>query len=498
MSADAAAKCLLGARLPQGAWVTTVAKEEDGEHRRLMESTALLLQREHELVAIRVREEQVRYWLKLAQDLPQVFSDYRLPVDEILMRVRRLLITGLRLQRMVFFEVDGTGLRPLAPEGRERSLDAATAGLLATLPSGVCNDGDTPGMSAMAGYFELYRFMWSRMLVPGRPPLLMVAGYDRDKALFQNLFDENTVAHFSNAAQHVQSLLGNALLLAELERQRDHLHEINQALHRRELDLQAASEQLQAANDRLEQRVLERTQELTSRNRDMRLLLDNVNQALLTIDSDGRLAKERSVMADYWFGSYTGQPDFVDYMAKTDEVFAERFARGMKAMRAGLLPRKVALAQLPDTLAGSEREFHCTYMPLTIDEADFGLLMIIDDVTDQIRRVREGAEREEMLALLQGMMWDGERHHGFVLEVQEILNRLSPEMMDAAAGSLVRRLGSIATRAGARVMAELCQTADAALSRQDSPVFAQTYDRLCERWAVITSLLQAYPGPEES
>jgi hypothetical protein len=474
-----------------------VARPEDGEHKRLIENTALLLQREHELVGIRVREEQLRHWLKLAQDLPQVFADYRLPVDEILRRVRRLLITGLRLQRMMFFELEGTSLRPLAPEGSARAIDGGTAGLLATLPSGMCNDGDTASMATMADYFELHRFMWSRILVPGRPMLLMVVGYDRDKAPFQNLFDENSLAHFSNAAQHVQSLLGNARLLAELESQRDHLHDVNQALQRRERELQAATDQLQAANDRLEQRVLERTQELTTRNRDMRLLLDNVNQALLTIGSDGRLAKERSVMADYWFGSYTGQPKFVDYIGQTDEVFAEKFERGMKAMREGLLPRKMCLAQLPGRLMGSEREFRCTYMPLTIDESDYGLLIVIDDVTDQIRRVREGTEREEMLALLQGMMWDNERHRCFVLEVQDILCRISPQTMDAASGSLVRRLGAIAARAGAVVMAALCQSADAALANQNAQEFAQTLRKILERWGVISGLLQSYPSPQD-
>lgn len=474
-----------------------MTRQEEGEHQRLIENTALLLQREHELVAIKVKEEQLRNWLKLAQDLPQVFLDYRRPVEELLMRVRRLLINGLRVQRMVFYQVEGTCLRPLAPEAPERIIDAPTASLLANLPSGMCNDGDTPGMAAMAGYFELYRFMWSRILVPGRPPFLMVAGYDHDKAPFQSLFDENSVAHFGNAAQHVQSLLGNALLLAELESQRDHLHEVNRALQRRERELEAATEQLQAANDRLEQRVLERTQELTARNRDMRLLLDNVNQALLTIDNDGRLAKERSVMADYWFGSYTGQPRFVDYIGKTDEVFASKFERGMKAMREGVLPRKMCLSGLPSSLQGSEREFRCTYMPLSFDESDFGLLVVIDDVTDQIRRVREGAEREEMLSLLQGMMWDSERHHGFVLEVQEILNRLSPDMMDAAAGSMLHRLETIAVRAGARVMADLCHAADAALLRHDPSAFACALEQLRERWGIIIGLLQAYPSPQD-
>ena len=93
----------------------------------------------------------------------------------------------------------------------------------------------------------LSRFMWSQIVVSGRLPILLVAGYDQAKAIFRHALDETDIAHFANAAQHVQSLLGNALLMAELQRERDHLSDMNQALARRERDLQAATEQLQTA-----------------------------------------------------------------------------------------------------------------------------------------------------------------------------------------------------------------------------------------------------------
>ena len=51
----------------------------------------------------------------------------------------------------------------------------------------------------------------------------------------------------------------------------------------------------------------DRTEELALRNRDMRLVLDNIHQALLTIDENGRLSRERSAIADRWFGAYDGR-----------------------------------------------------------------------------------------------------------------------------------------------------------------------------------------------
>jgi hypothetical protein len=53
----------------------------------------------------------------------------------------------------------------------------------------------------------------------------------------------------------------------------------------------------------LEKIVHSRTEALDSKNRDMRLLLDNVQQGFLTIDLAGALAQERSAAVDAWFGA---------------------------------------------------------------------------------------------------------------------------------------------------------------------------------------------------
>jgi two-component system chemotaxis sensor kinase CheA len=468
---------------------------EEDERQQLRENAELLLQREHELFSIRVRDEQLGLWLKLAQSLPTVFSDHRLAAEEILMRVRRLLIAGLRLQRMVFYELDGSTLRPLAPTGPERILPSAVMMLLAAQPSGLCNDPATPGVADLAMVIGLSRFMWSRIVVSGRLPILLVAGYDQAKAIFRFPLDETDIAHFANAAQHVQSLLGNSLLMAELQRERDHLSNMNQALARRERDLQAATEQLHTANETLEQRVLERTQELTSRNRDMRLLLDNVDEALLTVDGEGRLSRERSVMADYWFGSYEGMPLFVDYIAQTDKTFAELFDLSLAALHEGILPLKVCLAQFPTRLLSSEREFRCTYSPISNDVPFTGLLIVINDVTEQVRRAQEEAEHNEILALFQGMMRDRLWYALFAAEFQKILDRLSTESLDGVGQAHhLYTLKGLAASAGANRMVEICHQTEEALTEQDPVRTQQALDRLRERWAVISRTLLSCLG----
>ena len=65
--------------------------------------------------------------------------------------------------------------------------------------------------------------------------------------------------------------------------------------------LRRSASALAAANASLERRVTERTRELATRNQDMRVVLDNVDQALFTVDLFGFVARERSAALDHWF-----------------------------------------------------------------------------------------------------------------------------------------------------------------------------------------------------
>ena len=70
--------------------------------------------------------------------------------------------------------------------------------------------------------------------------------------------------------------------------------------------LQHSARALITSNARLEERVAERTRELDARNREMRVVFDNVDQALFTVDLDGRLS--RSARGPSTAGSRTPPP----------------------------------------------------------------------------------------------------------------------------------------------------------------------------------------------
>src|SRR4029079_13511131 len=72
-------------------------------------------------------------------------------------------------------------------------------------------------------------------------------------------------------------------------------------------DNQRLTSELRELNQALERRVAERTVQLNAVNRDMRLVLDNVDHGFATLNRAGALSSERSAVLDSWLGLY--QPD---------------------------------------------------------------------------------------------------------------------------------------------------------------------------------------------
>jgi two-component system chemotaxis sensor kinase CheA len=461
----------------------------DQEH--LKEKALLLLRRERELFELRMRHEQATVWLQLTQELPRFFDDPRTPVSEVYARVRKALIVALRWQRVLLLELGEQTLTPIAPAGTPRSLTSETVQQLRNEAAGFRNDPTDAAGTELGETLGLARFVWSRIDVTGRAPVLLIAGFDRAKAKFQGNFDAADAAHLRNAAQHVQGLIGNALLVQELEHERDRLQQTNGVLERRDRELHALTEQLRAANDNLEQRVRDRTDELARRNQDMRLVLDNVVHGLLTVDAAGRLAQERSARVDEWFGSYEGTPDFIEYIGRLDRDFAEKFAFAHQALSEGMMPLELCIDQLPRRFRAGARAFHCEYRSLSEPAGGCGLLIMIDDITEQLRRLQEEAEQSELLAVFQGLTRDRAGFLGFFREANLQVEELTGAGLEAA--TLRRHLHTLkgnAAMRGAKVIADLCHRAEEELATGASRAFAATIQGLGERWAAVKKTLE--------
>jgi two-component system chemotaxis sensor kinase CheA len=431
------------------------------EQQHLREKARLLLQREREHFELLQKYERLAVWLGLGQALPELFLDRKSTPQQRWDRVRKMLISRLRVQRLFVLEVAGGELRPVSPAGAAQPLPPEVQVLLDAHSSGFCNDPEHPDervSQALARALGLHRFMWSRIAHGPSARLLVAAGFDSTKASFQSPFSEQDAAFFRNATQHIESLLANAMLVAEL----------------------------QDVNESLERRVQERTRELADKNQELRLVLDNVDQALVTVDLEGRLALERSSVVERWFG-VAGAPLFLDYVS-ADPRFSALFDLGLSALRDDILPREVCLDQLPQRLALRDRSFECRYLPIEEGDRLSALLLVIDDVTERRARERADAEQSEVLAAFTALMRDRAGFVSFVEQTERALEQLASACPTLTQAQLLHTLKGNAATLGLRVIADQCHAAESELAERGE-VREALFDALRARWLAVTRTL---------
>jgi predicted ATPase/GAF domain-containing protein/HPt (histidine-containing phosphotransfer) domain-containing protein len=252
-------------------------------------------------------------------------------------------------------------------------------------------------------------------------------------------------------------------------------------------------DQLQEANETLERRVADRTAELSARNADMRRVLDHVSQGLLTVDLAGRLASERSSVVDDWFGAFEPGAKVGEYLARLDPKFARSFELMFEMLVEGFLPEELAVGQLPAAMSYGDRHYHFSYEPIRTGDALVGLLLVVGDVTEALKRAEEDAEQKEQLAVARWLSRDRENLLGFFEEGRALVERVcgnSTSVKDVRAP--LHTLKGNAGMLGFEVLAKICHSAENAI--EDGTFGPQTVSELTQRWGALEACLELLLG----
>lgn len=200
--------------------------------------------------------------------------------------------------------------------------------------------------------------------------------------------------------------------------------------------IQERDEELARHRNDLERLVEERTLELQRRNRAMRLVLDNVDQALASVERDGTLSSERSRAFDAWFGAPTPGEPFEERIAGGDERLQAKLRLAWDQVVEGFLPISVALDQMPRRATIRGRHYALEYKAICggsydpddprFDHRDFqGVLLVITDITEEVKRLRNDAEQREQIAIFEHLRDDRQAFQQFVKECDALVADLS-------------------------------------------------------------------------
>jgi len=249
----------------------------------------------------------------------------------------------------------------------------------------------------------------------------------------------------------------------------------------------------------LEKIVQKRTVELDARNGAMRLVLDNVEEALVTIDRAGRVLSEHSAAVTRMFGTPEPGRPLRDFLARLDPDFAEEFALAWEQCLEDVLPLELCIAQAPSKLTHDGRRYRFAYRPL-LDEAQAvaGMLVIVSDVTAECERQRLELEQRETLAALDRILDDKAGFLEFLAEADELLGTIAdppPNGLVVVKRALHTLKGNCMTY-GVGTIADLCHRLESTLlSEKRAPTPVEVAE-LSGAWRSLKGRLSALLGEQ--
>lgn len=262
--------------------------------------------------------------------------------------------------------------------------------------------------------------------------------------------------------------------------------------------LQASYGELQEMNRTLEQRVQDRTSELAAKNRDMRLVLDNVNEGFITLSAEGVMASERSRVVDEWFGPGVAGETLWAFWARVSRPFAVEFRLAWEQLKDGMLPLSLCLSQLPERLSKDGRTWSMTYLPFGGDDDFDGMLVVIADITEKLAHEREEAAQQELMHSFKRLMLDRSGFTAFLNEGTEMVNKIRSGQSAPDSVEMKRTLHTLKGNTalmGLGFVAKICHNLEDHLeySGELSP---QLLEQLEERWSIIRGHISNFVGDD--
>lgn len=259
-------------------------------------------------------------------------------------------------------------------------------------------------------------------------------------------------------------------------------------------ELASSYQELEQMNATLEQKVDQRTRELGLKNRDMRLVLDNVDQGFATLTPDGRMAGGRSRVLEDWFGKCPDAVEFAAYIAETSSAFGTAFDFAWSQVVEGILPLELALDQLPARLAVGGRTWSFRYLPFFEGGELEGVLVVVAEITERLAREREEAEQRELMQSFTKLMLDRNAFSSFLREADRMIGAICSRRLEADRVLLKRTLHTLKGNTavmGLGLTASLCHALEEQLD-SEGDLAQPNLDELSTRWARIREHVEQF------
>jgi two-component system, chemotaxis family, sensor kinase CheA len=252
----------------------------------------------------------------------------------------------------------------------------------------------------------------------------------------------------------------------------------------------------------LEMIVEARTATIHQQQQNMSLILNTLEEGLVTIDLSGKIRGELSRAAKAWFGPPTEGDTFASWIGHADPAFGEWFDLSLESLREAVLPPEVTLGQLPARLNANAKTYSVHYQQIAAaetlgDDTSGGrLLVIITDVTEKLRMDAVERHQGELVQLFQHMMRDRAGFLEFLREADSIVAAIQTRQYSGLEQlqRLVHTLKGNSAIFGMRRVSEACHNLENHIAEQGGLLGGQELSELQHAWWPIRSDIDKLTG----
>jgi two-component system chemotaxis sensor kinase CheA len=161
---------------------------------------------------------------------------------------------------------------------------------------------------------------------------------------------------------------------------------------------------------------------IARKNRDMRLVLDTVEQAIVTVNPDGRLLDERSAVGARLFEA--GGATLWEAVGQVDPKAGRWLEMGWAELVEGVMPFELCVDQLPHTIEQGARTWRVDYTALKDGEVIIKWLVVLSDITRELERQRAEAVGSDLMRLIEGLSKDRWGVATFISEAARLVKQI--------------------------------------------------------------------------
>src|SRR5678816_4064702 len=158
----------------------------------------------------------------------------------------------------------------------------------------------------------------------------------------------------------------------------------------------------------------------------MRVVLDNVEEALATVHLGGTLDAECSEAFARWFGA-PGTGHFAAQVAGDDARMTAMLRLAWDEIVEGAMPLELLVDQFPSQLDRDGKHFRIDIKPLLERETLVGALLRIRDVTAEVETQRVLAAQREYVAVFERAIGDPHGVREFIEDTGRLVGQLPEE-----------------------------------------------------------------------